>query len=623
MCGISGIVLNGEIPFKEIEHEVHQMNELQKHRGPDNEGILVFNSEGEVVSQNEAVGRVGFGHRRLSIIDLSPEANQPMFDESKSHSIIFNGEIFNYIEIRNELLAAGISFQTQSDTEVMLKGYLHWGTSFYEKIEGMWAFAMYDIAKNTIVLSRDRTGVKPLFYTHDKKGFRFASEIKALLPFTSNDVHLESLQKFISKNQFQFGTDTFFSEIQELKPGYELRVNPKTLQTTISAYFNPYDVLVDEKTFSKSTDELSEELHEILTKVILQHSRSDVPVGSCLSGGLDSSTIVGLLRTLDPTISIPVFSAIFKENEIDESELISASVQKHNLAFNPIEPTSEEFLKTLEKVAYAQEFPLISTSTFAQYKVMERASQLGTKVLINGQGADELLGGYFKYGLFQQKQNLYKFQFLKAQKGPANLKLQFKSMAKDTLSKFDVLDSFFKKDLQFLNLELRRGKEDNSQPLGNLNEYLLHDYYNGFLAGLLRAEDRNSMNFSIESRVPFASSHKLAQWAFGLPSKHKFNQKINKPLLRNMLTKYDIIPKSILAKENKLGFSTPMNQWLYNNHEELIQYIDYIPIEFCDTKKLKSSLHSQMINNNSFIEEKPSTFKWISLGIWFKVFKNR
>ncbi|MGB0403394.1 MAG: asparagine synthase (glutamine-hydrolyzing) [Salibacteraceae bacterium] len=623
MCGISGIITLNELSSGHLEAEVHSMNELIKHRGPDNEGILIFDTKGNsyIKKQNENCV-IGFGHRRLSIIDLSDNANQPMSEETGRYSITYNGEIYNYIELRKELEQASFKFHSNSDTEVILKGYQHWGHALYDKLEGMWAFAIHDKVEQTVILSRDRTGVKPLFYSSNSNEFRFASEIKALLPYCKKSLNLDSFSNYVLHNEVHFGQNTFFNEIKEVDPGFEIQINTKTIELKKIQFFDPSLLLNTVDTNSKSTEILSEELFDILQRAINLHYRSDVPVGSNLSGGLDSSTIVGLMRALNPDISIPVFSAIFPGEQFDESELIRLSVKKHNLNWHQCEPSANEFFNSIEDVAHTQEFPLISTSTFAQYNVMHRASKEGVKVLINGQGADELLGGYYKYGEFRQWQNLKNFDFKKALHGPADLKRLTKLIGKKSLSKFSPrLITQLNPDYKYLSKMLRVSDYYQTKPIPkNLNEFLLQDYYQGFLTGLLRAEDRNSMRFSIESRVPFANSHELAKWAFSLPPRLKYHYKENKPLLRNMLKNKNIVPRKVLNKETKLGFSTPMNSWLNANHNDLIDYIDYIPNELLTEKNIKTDLRLHILKNKNNPDELPRIFKWISLGAWFKVF---
>ena len=629
MCGISGVISSSGLSAIKMSNELHQMNELIKHRGPDNEGITVFSGAGITIPHDSDQNAVfGFGHRRLSIIDLTPEANQPMFDSEEDFCISYNGEIFNYIEIRNELISKGHTFQTQSDTEVLIKGYAEWGTKLYAKLEGMWAFALFSKKEQKIILSRDRTGVKPLFYTSNKNEIRFASEIKALLPFTDNSINTDSYSKFIIENKFDFGSSTFFSAVSEIEPGTELIIDLVPFEAAQKRYFDPVTTFLSHKTATtKNSDQLSEELYSILSHAIKIHSRSDVAVGSCLSGGLDSSTIVSFLRKLNPEISIPVFSAIFPGEKMDESSFISASISKHNLEAESIYPNAKELTQTLEDISLTQEFPLISTSTFAQYEVMKAANKKGIKVLINGQGADELLGGYYKHGQFQQLKALQSLNFRSALKGPSTVQQLIKELGKNVLSSSpDLKKSLLfnlKNDAPFVAPNVLTQFEFSSKTNPKtLNEFLIRDYYQGFLTGLLRAEDRNSMHFSIETRVPFASSHALAKWAFSLPSELKYDHSTNKPLLRNLLKKHDLIPKSVLDKKEKLGFSTPMNNWVSASKDELLDYIDYIPRELLAKNDLINHLSKSISKRANNVEEQPESFKWISLGCWFKVFKN-
>lgn len=624
MCGISGIVFKNGAERGLLYEQIHQMNELQKHRGPDNEGITIFNHENKVIENNSAPAQLALGHRRLSIIDLTPEGNQPMTEESDRYVITYNGEIYNYLELRKELEEKGIGFKTNSDTEVLLKGYIHWGNSLYKKLEGMWAFAIFDKTKSTLTLSRDRTGVKPLFYTNNTNEFRFASEIKALIPFIQFDINLTSYNRFVLNNEVQFESDTFFNDVYELQPGYELTLDLTNFKCSKRRYFDPRELLIDTSS-TKTVDEHSEELYSILIEAVNFHYRSDVTVGANLSGGLDSSTIVGLMRSINPKISIPVFSAIFPGQPYNEEELIRASVKKHKLDWKTCIPDGKGLIQIFEDLAFTHEYPLISTSSYAQYCVMQEAKNQGVKVLINGQGADELLGGYLKYGVFQQLQTLKNLDISGFKQGPANLKFLLKEFGKSSIassaSLSELMQSKFNSDYKYIHQGQSKKNQTRNKTPKNLNEFLLQDYYQGFLTGLLRAEDRNSMRFSIESRVPFANSHKLAKWAFQLPSTLKYNQSENKPLLRNMLKNNNLIPKKVLHKKEKLGFSTPMNQWLIEFQNELLEYIDEIPSDLASKNVLQDDLKKRMFDSRNSNDEQPCTFKWFSLGAWFKAFK--
>ncbi len=628
MCGITGVILKNALSYSSLREQVQTMNERIKHRGPEHEGISTFDNKGLTITENqEALCNLGLGHQRLSIIDLTDAANQPMSSAGERFWITYNGEIYNYIELRAELEKLGHTFKTQSDTEVILKGFEQWGSALYEKLEGMWAFAIFDRERKTVILSRDRTGVKPLYYIHNSKEFRFASEVKALLPYTDMALNESAFSNFILNNTFHFENETFFTQIRDLEPGTELRISIENLQLKQKKYFDAQNFYLNLTQARQDKRTLTEELYDILNKTIKMHYRSDVPIGSNLSGGLDSSLIVSLMRNLHPDIRIPVFSAVFPDAKFDESKLIEASVKQHNLSWNKVIPDAKGLLETFDDIAYTQEYPLISTSTYAQYKVMQLAHNSGIKVLINGQGADELFGGYVRYGFFQQLEQFKKLNISKGLAGPGSVNQVAKYGLKNNLNQMNSAGPFgiknlISNDYHLLSKDLIQGHKQTAKQVADLNQYLLMDYYQGYLTGLLRAEDRNSMRFSIESRVPFANSHELAAWTFSLPAEYKYEGKTNKPLLRNLLKQKKLVTPQILQQKTKLGFTTPMNGWLYELQDDLLDYLDYIPKEYLSKKDIKTQLRSEIGKNKTNPNEQPNIFKWISLGAWFKTFGN-
>jgi asparagine synthase (glutamine-hydrolysing) len=359
------------------------MNTAIWHRGPDDGGVY-------------ADGPVALGHRRLAIIDLSSHGHQPMLSADGHLALVYNGEIYNYLELRDELRAAGLGFTSGSDTEVLLRAYEHWGPACVERFNGMWAFAIHDRRRNAIFASRDRFGIKPFLYAHDDRRFAFASEAKALLAAFPDLRRADEamLLHFIPSGALVDGPETFFAGVSQLLPAHNLHLDIATGTLRTERYWQ-----VEPEAFAdrwvKGNDPV-EALRALLNSAVDLHMRADVPVGTCLSGGVDSSALVGLMAERHPE-AIRTYSGLYKGREFDEEEYVTATRERNGAIGTDVrrEPNGD-FFDDLAKITWHQDMPQAGSGLYTQFNVMNAASR-DVKVILDGQGADELFAGYLPY----------------------------------------------------------------------------------------------------------------------------------------------------------------------------------------------------------------------------------
>ena len=530
------------------------MTDSIAHRGPDGEGFWINGNN-----------HAGFGHRRLAIIDLSGQASQPMHYVGR-YSVVHNGEIYNYIELREGLKKKGYSFRTGSDTEVILAAYDCYKAECLQYFDGMFAFAIWDEKEQTLFCARDRFGEKPLYYCFDEEQFIFASEAKALWatglekkanqPLLLNYLALGHTQTPVDK------TITFYQEIFSLPPAHFLELHLSTFLFQLTDYWD----CNKETRISISEDNAAEKLNELFFASVKRRLRSDVPIGTSLSGGLDSSSIAAVINEINAnSFSHKTFSATFPGFDKDESKYVSLAVKKFNLENYSVTPTADGFIKDLEKLCYHQETPFSSSSVYAQYKVFELAGQHRVKVLLDGQGADEVFAGYTKY-IHWHLQELIRANLLAAGKEinalrknkipfewgwknylaawfPAQAANQLeKKEARKLLKQPDIADDFKQ---QYFD------RQTIYKPLViKLNDILYFNTLQQGLEELLRYADRNSMAHSREVRLPFLS-HELVQFIFSLPGSFKIRNGWTKWILRK--TMENKLPSEIAWRSDKIG----------------------------------------------------------------------
>lgn len=560
MCGIFGaITKNGLKPEK-----LRDIKESLSHRGPDGEGLLNF------ILANGA--KLDFMHLRLAIIDLSKEAAQPMSYASGELWIIYNGEIYNYKEIREELKLKGYRFNTQSDTEVILASYQEWQEECVRHFNGDWAFCIFDKQRKKIFLSRDRLAVKPLYYYSDGENFAFSSEIKALLRLdcVRKAWDYDTLGVFILLGIADFSSRTLYKDIFQLGAGENLSFDLVSHKIKLYRYWQP--LLSDREDRYNLKEELrhKKDIRDILEDAVKIRLRADVGIGTCLSGGLDSSLVSVIINNLvkkDIPDALSVgkiqrtFSAIYPKDKINEEGWVKRILDFTKLDGKFIAPTQESFQQDLNDLIYLQDEPFYSTSVYSQYKVMQLASG-HVKVVLDGQGADELFGGYPYY-------QEYLFN------GNPNLKSLFKGIrrmgflcAPDALRKssfFILYRSKIKKMEECfnhgLNYEFIYSVLKDSVP-GSLSKALYVDETKYNLQQLLKYEDRNSMRFGIESRVPF-TDYRLVEYALNIPVAYKIHNGWAKYILRKAAE--DLLPKETVWRRDKIAFQTPEIKWLVSD----------------------------------------------------------
>lgn len=664
MCGIAGIIsLNGSREFN--QGEIISLSETLKHRGPDDEGFLFASEDKTTIAGGKSTPddvysssypyspkehisvsavrnyKLALIHRRLSIIDVSPAGHQPLCSPDENYWVIFNGEIYNYLEIKKILLSKGHKFQTHTDTEVLLMAYLEWGFDCVNQFNGMWSFVIYDKKKNVVWGSRDRTGVKPFYYIKNKDVFAFASEMKALakLPFYRKKINEKAVFDLLVFNRIERMEESFFKDICELLPAYSFSIDLKYGEFKKWKYFTPKVNYGYEQFNSENFENFSNEIKDLVINSIKLRLRADVPVGSCLSGGIDSSSVVCVINDLlkkEKNIQIgdqqKVFTSSFREAAIDESNWAKIVVDRTNAQWHQVFPEKNKLLQELETLAYCQEIPFISTSTYAQFCVMRLARENGIKVLLDGQGGDELFGGYrfHYYGLWMELLSHLKLaDMLKEMRFyPGAYSHFFKNFMKySALPKMPgfLLNSVYPvyfNEFRYLNrdfiAENQEQFKNNSDVFAlTLNQMLEKEYFGGPLKNLLKYEDRNSMHFSIEARTPFADDINLFEKLFNVPSQYKIHRGVSKALLRNSMS--GVLPDAIRDRKDKMGFVTPNNRWIAEIKDDVRHYVEEDNSGIFN-KELFLKEYDSFFNPASE-KENYRIFKFLSFAIWKKVFQ--
>lgn len=541
MCGIAGqYCYEGGRPDRRL---LAAMSERLAHRGPDGEGSHICDNTGLV-------------HRRLAIIDLSPDGLQPMTNEDNSLWLVFNGEIYNFVELREELLRNGHTFYSRSDTEVILHAYEEWGHDCLARFNGMWAFALWDEKKKELFCARDRFGIKPFYYTKSDGSFLFASEIKALLAHqgTGEKPDDEMLRVYLAWGVQDHCGRTMFDGIFQLPPAHAMvvRHDGKTEP------FRYWDAKVSNGIRSSAgDDETAMKVRGLLTDATRIHLRSDVPVGTCLSGGIDSSaltaTINGIVKKEAPGnvgAQQKTFSVVFPGTAYDESRYIDEIVATTGVDAAKTEPGPDQLRADLSRLIYMQDEPFGSLSIYAQYCVM-RLARTRVKVVLDGQGADELFAGYLGYEASYIRGLIRQFHWKTALEeilGCSKEHPGFLTSAKKQVKTREERRAFLTGTLPVVD---RYG--------GTLDEVLHRELVSTNLPALLHYEDRNSMAFSIESRVPYLDV-RLAEYVASLPLNQKIRAGVTKVALRAAIR--DLIPESIRCRKDKMGFVTPEEHWM-------------------------------------------------------------
>jgi asparagine synthase (glutamine-hydrolysing) len=655
VCGIAGVY-----NFKEKAEIgwIKSMTDTLKNRGPDDEGFLAVNTEIDTIQHltgpdsaiagpsietfNEPVNLL-LGHRRLSILDTSPLGHQPMSNKDRTLWVMHNGEIYNFLELREELKSLGHQFRTNSDTEVLVTAYEEWDEKCLGKLNGMWAFVIYDRRKNALFVARDRFGVKPFYYYHDNDYFAFASEIKALikLPFIEKQINPRAVYDYLVLNLNEHEEEGFFKDIFELQPSHAFYYDLSTHTMKKWKYYSLSYIDSWGKFDQEQFKQYANRTRELLFNAVSLRLRSDVPVGTCLSGGIDSSAIVCLINMMFKENKMDqlgdkqkVFTVGNHLQSIDETKWAKTVVDQTKTSWFQTFPNSDQFIKDLENLVYTQDIPFGSTSLYAQYRVMKLAKENGIKVLLDGQGGDELFTGYQTcYGTLYAEilkalawVDLYR-ELKGIQNSPINKKYLLLSLVRQFGIRFAPISlitsalKFRKRENKYLTddffVENRYRVEEVKEIVSMSLNKMLHQYICGLsLKPLLRYEDRNSMRFSIEARTPFADDINLIEYVFQIPSIYKIYSGWSKYVLREA-TK-GILPESIRQRKDKIGFATPEYIWLNEKKEEFRSYMSSDIDNFFNVKKIQNDW-DELLGSQSKTGI-TNIWRFINLAVWKKVY---
>jgi asparagine synthase (glutamine-hydrolysing) len=616
MCGFVAVISSDRLEPEILD----AMRDRLAHRGPDG-------ARSRLIETPKVV--VGLGHRRLSIIDLTHDADQPMLDESGELTLVYNGEIYNYVELREELRAAGRTFVTQSDTEVLIAAYEQWGIDCLSRLNGMFAFALWDGRRRELFLARDRFGEKPLFYTPlSGGGYAFASEMKALFahPAVQASPNESIVREYIGGNFYEDGEETMFEGVLRLPPAHAMVVGDDGAIRRRWRYWTP-----DYSPIEDGYDEAAavQRFRELLEQSVRMRLRSDVPVGTSLSGGLDSSTIVCLLseaRMQTPTLTQNTFSGRFDQMDptLSEGPYIDLVVERAGVDAHAVTPTPLGLIEESERLHWHQEEPFLSASIYLQWCVMRIAHEHRTTVLLDGQGADELLAGYqfyfpayqldlvdrWRLGRLAYDTLLFRRRLHRASRGYADSIRRFNH--KTALGPRVLARSWRSRS------SVAAGPYDAGVPEAvpgmRLRRQIAEALQYNSLPMLLRYADRNAMAFSRETRFPFLD-HELVDWCVRLPDRAFIRDGWQKHILRQATR--DILPPEIRLRADKVGYAAPLDLWLRDSlrdwaHDRLFTGA-IVDLEGYDRSGIEDLWHRhQAGENNSW-----ALWRWISLNEWF------
>lgn len=627
MCSIAGMVNIKDEKIQNISHKLHVMNDLQKHRGPDDTGIWS--------NQHEYLG---LAHNRLSILDLTDCGHQPMQDECTGNVICFNGEIYNYIELRTEINGL---FRTDTDTEVILKTYEKWGVDCVKHLKGMFAFAIWDEKNQMLFCARDRFGIKPFYYAIVDGVFYFASEMKALLPFLPDiETDMEGFRDYLTF-QFCLGDHTLFKGIKELEPAHYVTIRNKNIQ------FKRYWQVFYDLDWDHTEKYFVERLDDLLHQSIKYHIRSDVPIGGYVSGGVDSSVISAMAADMVGGNNYAGFTGKFGISRLyDESMYAEDVAGEHDFSLYQVDMTCEDFLNNIEKVIYHLDTPVAGPGSFCQYMVSGLASK-HRKVVLGGQGGDEIFGGYTRYlvayfeqcikGAIEGTMDNQKYIVTYESIIPNLMALRnYKPMLKDFWSS-GLFEESDRRYFKLINRAPILSDCIHQEMLSDYDPYqkfhdifyaenvkntcyfdnMTHFDFKTLLPALLQVEDRMSMAHGLESRVPLLDDE-LIEFVATIPANFKLKAGDMKHIFKKTMNRY--LPESIRKRTDKMGFPIPFNQWIKNEAKDFVY----------DILGSKKALNRQLIDNKSVIRkmETESDFGrsiWgvLCIELWQQIFHDK
>ncbi len=605
MCGIAGFINKDGRDADEAD--IIQMTDLVAHRGPDGAGHVCY-------------GSVAFGHRRLAILDLTNGGSQPMRRDALGLTITFNGEIYNYIELREELKTLGWQFFTASDTEVILVAYAAWGRECVSRFNGMWAFAIYDRSRHEIFCSRDRFGVKPFYWLDEPSVFAFGSEIKQLVKYLDEvKAEQEIVLDFILTGICDHSDATFFVGVHKLSAGCNLIYNINNSEFRRERYYS-IGLRQDLKDCDES--EAVRTYGNVLDSAVALRLRSDVPVGTCLSGGLDSSAVAVLASDRYHRDSFNPFCAI---TAVSEQASNDESIYAHEVATNrgmhwlTVRPSYDDFVDALPAIVYAQEEPFGGPSIVMQYYVMKCAHENGIKVLLDGQGGDETLLGYDKYYAAHLAWIIRHHGWLAVVGAVRDTLRNNTNMSIMRLAMYIVggLSArlrymFYSHRHRYLNRIPRRPKhlEEFARYSHDIVQLQMLENTSTNLPVLLRYEDKNSMANSVETRLPFLD-YRAFEIALSLPGEFKIRNGWTKWVLRRVMD--GLLPSTITWRKNKMGFEAPEDLWLTRHQPQMRAAVLASPLlsVLCDLPILAQKYDSL---------DKRSRWRLYSVALWERTY---
>lgn len=568
MCGIAGVFSTNHTLLSQIGVMVSS----QSHRGPDGAGHLLLGRNARWREDHAPQVMEGdflaLGHRRLAILDCSPAGAQPMASHDRRDWISYNGEIYNYIELREELKRIGFQFSTETDTEVVLSAYRAWGLGCFSRFNGMWALALWDGERKKLILSRDRLGVKPLYFFLDSYSLLFSSEIKGVLAsgHVESKLNLSVAIDFLKWSTVNHNNESFFKGIKSFPAGHYAVVDGADV---FSIRPEPFWRLTDiEESKPQGLDGAARQFRDLFQDAVRLRLRSDVPVGSCLSGGLDSSAIVCQADALRVNEGAPfhTFTSGDSDPRFDECYWSDLVASKVGTVAHKVFPSAQGFSEDLQGLLWHQEEPFPTASIYAQWCIMRQARQKEIPVLLDGQGADEILCGYRKFYLFYLRELFREKSFRQIASELEGLVLNGDRGYLRWREGFRYLPGWLQKKLPNLAdtlTETGRQAWSLSQVTlrsGNtLRKRQIDDLLHFSVPSLLRYEDRNSMAWSIESRVPFLD-YRLVEAMLAMPASVKLHKGRTKALMRQGLE--GLVPQEILYRRDKMGFVTAQERWI-------------------------------------------------------------
>lgn len=624
MCGIAGIISkqNSKIDKEEIQ----KMNDVMAHRGPDSEGIYLDHN-------------IALGHRRLSIVDLSDSGSQPMMSHDERFVLVFNGEIYNYIELKEQLQREGAVFYTETDTEVIIEAYRYWGKDCTKYFNGMWSIALYDTVQKQVFFSRDRFGVKPLYIYESEKEIIFASEIKCITAIRPEEkvADITQIARYLKGWQEDMDDHTFYKNIRNFPKSSSMIYD---MHARTKEYQKYWEINVAEFQKKWQYKNPYKKFRELLEDSIKIRLRADVEVGASLSGGLDSSTIVGIVSKKYHK-KIHTFSSIYEEKNCNEKEFIDCVNEFADTVPHHIFPDqSEDIMQDIKDLIYYHDGPCHSASPYSGYCVYRGVGKQ-VKVLLDGQGADELFGGYLTFYNAKLKELLRQNTFISKIRAinlvfsvrnewPERIHLLNKElllktlgargyreltrkMGRDTSNKISGTKIKYRQEFERISLENKL--QENDSIVSELDKDLYLRLWYKMLPRILHDVDRNSMARSLEVRLPFLD-YRLVEFSYTLPDQYKIRGRWTKYVLRKSCKKY--LPKKISRRRNKMGFPAPFDKWLRDDRfkEKIKIYIDaFKERNIVDSDSLEQLYAEHISGNNNWAD---MLFRIMSLEIWLQ-----